>query len=48
MDLKSVVLFQKMDPFIKSQGAELVKKINADYYFEVSKAKRRNSRSLDC
>ncbi|CAD8071199.1 unnamed protein product [Paramecium sonneborni] len=39
MALKSAALFEKMDPFIKSQGAELVKKINAVYYFEVSKAK---------
>ena len=39
MALKSAALFEKMDPFIKSQGAELVKKINAVYFFEVSKAK---------
>ncbi|CAD8099193.1 unnamed protein product [Paramecium primaurelia] len=39
MALKSAVLYEKMDPFIKSQRTELVKKINAVYYFEVSKAK---------
>lgn len=39
MALKSEALFARMEPFLKSQGAELVKKVNAVFFFEVSKKK---------
>lgn len=39
MSLKSAALFEKMEPFLKTSGPELVKKVNAVYFFEISKAK---------
>lgn len=39
MSLKSEALFDKMAPFLKTSGPDLVKKVNAVYFFEISKAK---------
>lgn len=39
MALKAEALFESMVPFLKTGGAELVKKINAIYHLEISKTK---------
>lgn len=35
MSLKSVEIFKKMGPLLETQGAELVKKVQAVYLFEI-------------
>jgi len=37
--LKSATLFASMEPFLKTQGADMVKKVNAVFFFEIAKAK---------
>lgn len=39
MSLKSAQIFEKMGPFLEKQGAEIVKKIQAVYLFEIRKDK---------
>ena len=37
MALKSAALFDLMEPFLKTNGADLVKKVNAVFFFEIAK-----------
>ena len=39
MTLKSAALFEKMEPVLKEQGAEIVKKVQAIYAFEIRATK---------
>lgn len=39
MSLKSAEIFKKMGPFLETQGAEIVKKIQSVYLFEIRKDK---------
>lgn len=39
MALKSAALFEKMAPLLQTNGAELVKKVNAVFFFEVAAKK---------
>ena len=39
MALKASALFEKMAPLLQTNGAELVKKVNAVFFFEVAKSK---------
>jgi putative sterol carrier protein len=37
--LKTAALFDKMRPYLKTSGADAVKKVNAVYHFEIAEAK---------
>lgn len=39
MALKSAALFEQMTPFLKTNGVDLVKKVNAVFFFEIAKSK---------
>jgi hypothetical protein len=39
MALRSEALFDSMVPFLKTGGADLVKKVNAVFFFDISKTK---------
>ena len=39
MTLKTAAAFEKMAPFLKEQGADLVKKVGFVYHFEIAPAK---------
>lgn len=39
MPLKTATCFDKMKPFLKEQGADVVKKVGFVYHFEVAEAK---------
>jgi hypothetical protein len=39
MSLKTATCFEKMKPFLKSGGAEVVKKVGFVYHFEIAPSK---------
>ncbi len=45
MSLKTAAAFDKMKPFLKEQGAELVKKVGYVYHFDIAPAKGKTATS---
>jgi hypothetical protein len=39
MPLKTATCFDKMKPFLKEQGGDVVKKVGFVYHFEIAEAK---------